>query len=101
MRKNWVTGITAIRGLATLAFLLLSSGPAVAKTVSTGDKVVAVVAAESSARLRVCYYQDQAYSIGAVLNVEGVLLECVAEKSFETNGALKWQQIKIKDEPKS
>ncbi|MGL0950356.1 DUF1496 domain-containing protein [Vibrio vulnificus] len=98
MRKNWVTGITAIRGLATLTFLLLSSGPAVAKTVSTGDKVVA---AESSARLRVCYYQDQAYSIGAVLNVEGVLLECVAEKSFETNGALKWQQIKIKDEPKS
>ncbi|WP_419795948.1 DUF1496 domain-containing protein [Vibrio floridensis] len=83
-----------------LLIMATHSSLVVAKTSSTGDKVVAVVAAGEASRLRVCYYQDQAYSLGAVLSVEGVIIECVAEKSFETNGALRWQKLQRKDEPK-
>lgn len=42
---------------------------------------------------RVCFYEGQSYSLGAVIAIEGVLLECQPEKHFETNGALKWVKI--------
>ena len=42
----------------------------------------------------VCYYDDKAYTTGAVINVEGVLLMCTAENDFETNGSLKWVVFK-------
>lgn len=47
---------------------------------------------------RVCYFDDKAYSLGSVIVVEGILLTCQPEKSFETNGALKWEQMKAKPE---
>ncbi|PSU35737.1 DUF1496 domain-containing protein [Photobacterium lutimaris] len=45
---------------------------------------------------RVCFYQGQSYSLGAVIAIEGVLLECQPEKHFESNGALKWVKIEKK-----
>ncbi|MCQ1059769.1 YnjH family protein [Photobacterium sp. ZSDE20] len=45
---------------------------------------------------RVCFYQGQSYSLGAVIAIEGVLIECQPEKHFETNGALKWTKIEKK-----
>ncbi|EEY52264.1 hypothetical protein VIH_000701 [Vibrio cholerae CT 5369-93] len=39
---------------------------------------------------RVCYYQDQAYSEGAVILVGEVYLSCQPANDFETNGPLKW-----------
>ncbi|MGF1727093.1 DUF1496 domain-containing protein [Photobacterium nomapromontoriensis] len=47
---------------------------------------------------RVCYFDGKAYSLGSVIAVEGILLTCQPEKSFETNGALKWEQMKAKPE---
>lgn len=39
---------------------------------------------------RVCYYQDQAYSEGAVIQIGEIYLACQRANDFETNGALKW-----------
>ncbi len=42
---------------------------------------------------RACYYDDKQYSLGSVLSVGTVLLECVEEKSFEMNGKLRWLKM--------
>ncbi len=42
---------------------------------------------------RVCYYQDQAYSQGAILQVGEHYLICQAENDFETNGSLSWRAL--------
>ncbi|WP_413113335.1 DUF1496 domain-containing protein [Thaumasiovibrio sp. DFM-14] len=42
---------------------------------------------------RACYYDDKQYSLGSVLALNDVLIECVPENSFETNGALRWQRL--------
>ncbi len=80
-----------------VASAIFFSMPASAnKVVSTPGKA-AVVVTQGSQQQRVCYYDDKAYSIGAVLEVSGVVIQCAAENDFETNGALAWIQIK-KDE---
>lgn len=66
------------------------------KVISTPGKA-AVVVTQGGQQQRVCYYDDKAYSIGAVLEVGGVVIQCAAENDFEQNGALAWVQIK-KDE---
>lgn len=43
---------------------------------------------------RVCLYDGKAYSLGSILQVGRVYLECVPEKSIEKNGKLMWKQIK-------
>ena len=63
------------------------------KVISTPGKA-AVVVTQSGQQQRVCYYDDKAYSIGAVLEVSGVVIQCAVENDFETNGALAWIPIK-------
>lgn len=67
------------------------------KIISTPAKA-AVVVTQSGSQQRVCYYDDKAYSLGAVVEVSGVLIRCAAENDFETNGALGWIEIIKKDE---
>lgn len=76
-------------------FCLLTGGVQ-AKTISTPK--AAVILNEGQINQRVCYFDDKAYTIGAVIVVGEVLLECVAEKDFELNGALKWQKLEGKNE---
>ncbi|WP_318521455.1 DUF1496 domain-containing protein [Photobacterium leiognathi] len=42
---------------------------------------------------RLCFYEDKAYSLGAIIAIDGVKLECVAENSIETNGRLMWKNL--------
>ncbi|EEY36691.1 DUF1496 domain-containing protein [Vibrio mimicus] len=53
---------------------------------------------------QVCYYQDQAYSEGAVIQAGEVYLTCQRANDFETNGSLKWlpfnQNITEVEKPK-
>ncbi|PHZ60725.1 hypothetical protein CRG86_003640 [Photobacterium leiognathi] len=42
---------------------------------------------------RLCFYEDKAYSLGAIIAIDGVKLECVAENSIETNGRLMWKKL--------
>lgn len=67
------------------------------KIISTPAKA-AVVVTQSTSQKRVCYYNDKAYSVGAIVEVTGVVIKCAAENDFETNGALGWVEIIKKDE---
>ncbi|EKO3845782.1 YnjH family protein [Vibrio harveyi] len=73
--------------LASVAAVLSSF--AMAKSYNTPDSK-ALVVADGKLGQRVCYYDDKAYTTGAVLNIDGVLLMCTDENDFETNGSLKW-----------
>ncbi|CAH1553376.1 hypothetical protein M445_03880 [Vibrio owensii 47666-1] len=80
--------------LRTISMLVAStamafSGVVSAKSYSTPD-TKALVVADGKLGQRVCYYDDKAYTTGAVLNIDGVLLVCTDENDFETNGSLKW-----------
>ena len=80
--------------LKSIAFFVSSTAFAfpsvvIAKTYSTPD-TQALVIANGKLGQRICYYEDKAYTFGAVLNVEGVLLMCTDENDFENNSALKW-----------
>ncbi|MGF1692058.1 DUF1496 domain-containing protein [Photobacterium kagoshimensis] len=62
------------------------------KTVSTGTKAKVQLDVQGVGQ-RVCFYDDKAYSLGSVIKVESVLLECLPEKKFEQNGALCWHKL--------
>ena len=74
-------------------FAVLLSGSVFAKSYSTPENK-ALIVADGKVGQRICYYDDKAYTTGAVINVEGVLLMCPAENDFETNGSLKWVVFK-------
>ncbi|MGF1910612.1 YnjH family protein [Vibrio kasasachensis] len=59
------------------------------KSYSTPNRAAIVVDAENINH-RVCYYQDKAFSLGALLEVGGYLLRCEEANNFESNGRLKW-----------
>ncbi|MGR5178492.1 YnjH family protein [Vibrio parahaemolyticus] len=89
--KQWKTA-----GVVMVTVSSLFSSPLVAKTITTpgADVGAAVLLSDSKLGKRVCYYNDKAYSLGSVINVEGIVLQCVAEQDFEMNGQLKWKQLK-------
>ena len=77
-----------------VASTMLCPMPASTNNVISTPGKAAVVVTQSGQQQRVCYYDDKAYSIGAVLEVSGVVIQCAAENDFETNGALAWIRIK-------
>ncbi|MFA0569666.1 DUF1496 domain-containing protein [Vibrio gallaecicus] len=87
----------------TLSFATLilfggyTSAEALANRVIATPGKATVVVSQPNTNQRLCYYDDKSYSIGAVLEVSGVLIECKVEKEFELNGTLKWVQLKKKD----
>ncbi|EGR2446796.1 TPA: DUF1496 domain-containing protein [Vibrio cholerae] len=73
---------TLIGGVVALSYsVALYAAPTPAKLpIVIGDDIAK----------RVCYYQDQAYSEGAVILVGEVYLSCQRANDFETNGPLQW-----------
>ena len=80
--------------VSLLAALLLSQ-PLMAKEISVRSQPKVSLEGTFNTQ-RVCFYNGQSYSLGSVISVEGVLLECLPEKHFETNGALKWVRVEKK-----
>ncbi len=81
-----------LKNVATITILSamsLFSGLACSKSYSTAESKSLVVA-EGKLGQRLCYYDDKAYTVGAVIKVDDVLIGCIAENDFETNGSLKW-----------
>ncbi|GLT19296.1 hypothetical protein GCM10007938_30780 [Vibrio zhanjiangensis] len=76
--------------LSLLALLFVVSGSVSSNIITTPGKPVVIGIDGSHAGKRVCYYQDQAYSLGAVLQVGDHYITCDRANDFETNGALKW-----------
>ena len=75
-----------LKAIGVLALLSYSVASQAAPTTTT---TLPVVISDDIAK-RVCYYQDQAYSEGAVILVGEVYLSCQRANDFETNGPLKW-----------
>ncbi|WP_394141860.1 YnjH family protein [Vibrio chagasii] len=98
MAGKWMTrvNIQIVKSVLVASAIFCSMPASANKVISTPGKA-AVVVTQGGQQQRVCYYDDKAYSIGAVLEVSGVVIQCAAENDFETNGALAWIQIK-KDE---
>ncbi|MGF1777659.1 DUF1496 domain-containing protein [Vibrio nomapromontoriensis] len=96
-RKQWKTW-RAISKLTAIAIVVvgvpLSSVNAKVITTPGVDVGAAVLLSDSKLGKRVCYYNDKAFSLGSVITVEGVILQCVAEQDFEMNGELKWKRLK-------
>ena len=44
---------------------------------------------------RTCLYEGKAYSLGAVILVGSVYLDCVPEKQIETDGRLMWEKTTL------
>ena len=77
--------------LRIVTLLLLITAPfAHARIISTPHEKPIVALENSDLAKRVCYYQDQAYSLGAMISVGKHYLLCKEANAFETNGALKW-----------
>ncbi|NVD06343.1 DUF1496 domain-containing protein [Vibrio sp. JPW-9-11-11] len=66
--------------------------PALANTLTAAPKAVIGINANQATK-RVCYYQDQAYSDGAIIQVGKHYMICSAANRFETHGALKWNPL--------
>ncbi|ROV59168.1 DUF1496 domain-containing protein [Vibrio ponticus] len=78
-----------VSGLFLVCLLPISAGAA-EKSYSTPNHRAAVVVNSEQANHRICYYQDLAYSEGALLEVGGYLMRCENANQYETNGKLKW-----------
>ncbi|RSD31397.1 DUF1496 domain-containing protein [Vibrio pectenicida] len=83
-----------------LTLLLLISGPTSAYIITTPGKPVVAIDASNTGK-RVCYYQDQAYSLGAILQVGDHYMTCDRANDFETNGALKWLPLDKQNQAES
>ncbi|HCE1878052.1 YnjH family protein [Vibrio parahaemolyticus] len=77
------------------AMVALLSGSVFAKSYSTPESK-ALLVADGKIGQRICYYEDKAYTAGAVIKVDDVLLVCSDENDYETNGSLKWVVLKQK-----
>ena len=75
-----------------IGFLLLGSTVAVANTISTRPALELNV---HSGLEPVCFYADQRYSKGAIIEMGKRLFVCEREKSFERNGRLSWLPFPI------
>lgn len=85
--------------LLSITAMVFCTNVAQAKTISTPSKPI--VATTTDSIKRVCYYQDQAYSEGAILQVGDYLLHCTVSHDYELNGALKWQTLPSKNSEKN
>lgn len=81
-----------------LVTLALVSWPTMANIIATPAKPVIGINASEIAK-RVCYYQDQAYSDGAILQVGEHYMVCKEANDFETDGALKWVHLETGSAP--
>lgn len=80
--------------MKSIFFALLSiiALPSMASIITTPARPVVGINANEIAK-RICYYQDQAYSEGAIIQVGDYYMMCTAARDFETNGALMWRQL--------
>tara|TARA_Y100001956_G_scaffold78566_1_gene90514 strand:+ start:2049 stop:2339 length:291 start_codon:yes stop_codon:yes gene_type:complete len=70
---------------------LISSFAHAEKVTALPNKAIVGIGVDASqVTKRVCYYQDQAYSLGAILQVGEHYMICQAANDFETNGSLSW-----------
>ncbi|MFD1008378.1 MULTISPECIES: DUF1496 domain-containing protein [Oceanisphaera] len=81
-----------------LLFSTLVSASVAANTISTQPALELNVHSELDP---VCFYADQRYSKGSVIEMGKQLFVCEREKSFEQNGRVSWQRFPLTPSDKS
>lgn len=81
-----------------VGFLLVCSTSVTANTIRTQPALELNVNAGVEP---VCFYADQRYSKGSVIEMGKQLFVCEREKSFEQNGRLSWQHFPLAPSDKS
>ncbi|WP_318491167.1 DUF1496 domain-containing protein [Photobacterium leiognathi] len=84
--------------ISGLVMMFLSLLPTQAKTYSIANTPEIEPSIEfnldgKATNQRLCFYEDKAYSLGAIIAIDGVKLECVVENRIETNGRLMWKNL--------
>ena len=75
--------------------LFLVSFTSLAYSNNFAAKAKPIVIMDSSNNSRTCLYEGKAYSLGAVILVGNVYLDCVPEKRVETDGRLMWEKTTL------
>lgn len=70
--------------------------------IESNNKVIAskrgaIIVADGNNSNQSCYYDDKRYSLGSVLQIDEVYIECVVRNDFELNGSLAWKTIRFGD----
>lgn len=86
---------------ALVGFLLICSTSVAANTISTHNTQPALELNVNAGLEPVCFYADQRYSKGAVIEMGKQLFVCEREKSFEQNGRLSWHRFPLTASDKS
>ncbi|PSV21315.1 DUF1496 domain-containing protein [Photobacterium leiognathi subsp. mandapamensis] len=94
MMNRYAVMLRVMMGL--VAVLLSSQVQAKTYSVTSSPEIVPSVEFNldgQATNQRLCFYENKAYSLGAIIVIDGVILECVAESSIETNGRLMWKKL--------
>ncbi len=90
MRRSLVVAVMAIMPMVGLANQ--NSRPDI--QVNVPPEVFSTRGQSSQPCIQCCVYQDQNYSEGAVIKVEGVLLQCKKKKKTISTNPLVWRRVK-------
>ena len=82
----------------TIAFLLLGSTAVMAQSIHTRPAVELNVNSDLEPA---CYYADQRYSKGSIIEMAKQPFICEREKTFEQNGRLIWQPFPLNSQSQS
>ncbi|EOX8444384.1 YnjH family protein [Salmonella enterica] len=90
MRRSLVVAVMAEMPMVALANQ--NSRPDV--QVNVPPEVFSMRGQSSQTCLQCCVYQDQNYSEGAVIKVEGVVLQCQRDEKTISTNPLVWRRVK-------
>ena len=84
--------LMSMRRLSIILFVVSFSSLAYSNNFAAKDKPIVIMDSNNS---RTCLYEGKAYSLGAVILVGSVYLDCVPEKRIETDGRLMWEKTTL------
>ena len=82
----------------TIGFLLLGSTAVMAQSIHTRPALELNVNSDLEPA---CFYADQRYSKGAIIEMAKQPFICEREKTVEQNGRLSWQAFPLEPQPSS
>ena len=81
-----------VRRLSIILFAVSFTSLAYSNNFAAKAKPIVIMDGNNS---RTCLYEGKAYSLGAVILVGSVYLDCVPEKQIETDGRLMWEKTTL------
>ena len=85
--------LMTIRRLSIILFVVSFTSLAYSNNFAAKAKPIVIM--DSNNKSRTCLYEGKAYSLGAVILVGSVYLDCVPEKRIETDGRLMWEKTTL------